>query len=658
MKTTIEQLIPRKKNFADLEKKDVQISASGKYVSYITGVNGNLTIWAVDLCGTENAEPLCTITEMGFSGYNWMHTDDHCICTCAKYIGSYSELIKVDVVQKTATKLSFGDIRLRTLPGRFTSTGKIPVMGYRGSNEIGDLYILNSSENRLDLLYSNKEQFDWFICDNDLNLRYSARYNENGICEYYVFNSSGTWEKSTLSNVDLWQIVGCFNGRDSIYISDMSVESCNSLYEINLKTGHQTLIASHPEADFDGHVIIDPKNGNILAAGIFYTQMIWSTSDNDIKNEFEWLKLLHKGNLNILCTTSANDIWLVEFTSKNTLPDYYLYDRRIKKIRFLFTGIPDKENVQPCPMNWSFLQSRDNLKLLSYYTLPSGNSKTSYQPLPTVMLVHSGPWERDFWGYNPMHQWLANRGYAVICVNFRGSAGFGSSFMDAGIGEWGRAMQFDLVDTINHYIALGISDPHRIGIMGTSYGGYASLMAIALNPKLFSCAVAFGAPLNLVTLLDSIPAFATRLKGISYQHIGETNSAEGRKRLLERSPLYKVEEIHKPLLIGYGDNDTQISSDEYMQFVTSLRKKDIPVTQVRFKDEGHGIQNNSNKCSFLAITELFLAHHLDGVAEEIGDNLENSTTSILYGEHYIPDLKEVYDQFTIENLEKFVCDLE
>jgi dipeptidyl aminopeptidase/acylaminoacyl peptidase len=656
MEQITSSLISRNTLFSNTFKKDVQISASGKFISYVTGVNGNMTVWVANSGGTENAEKICEINEPGFSGYSWVNTDDHLICSCAKYPDSFIELIKIDVVRKNTIKLTFENIKLRTLPGRFTCAGKIPVMGYRNSNEFGNLYILDSSKNELELFYENKEQFDWFICDNEFNLKYAIKRSTQENSECYILNSDGTWEKFPFKTIDPWQVVGCFKGRDSIFLIDTCDKTTNSLYELNIKSGERACIVSHPKADFDEHVIIEPTSGKVLAAGVFYIQMIWYLLDNEIEGDFAKLREINKGNLKIVSRSSNNNLWLVEYFGGDAMPEYLLYNRASKAVRSLFPQDLDREKIRCYPMNFSIVNSRDKLELVSYYTLPEG--ETPQKPLPTILLVHSGPWNRDYWGYEPLHQWLANRGYAVICVNFRGSTGFGNSFMEAGMRQWGRAMHNDLIDTIDHFVAMGVSDPQKIGIMGFSYGGYASLMALALNSDRFACGASFGGPLNLITLLNSTPGYSHRLLAISKKYIGETSSSEERKQLLERSPLYKVKGIRKPLLIGFGENDFQISNDECAEFIKSLQERDIPATQVRFADEGHDVRNNFNKCAFLAITESFFAHHLGGMAEEIGNDFDNTTISIPYGENKIPGLQKAFDEHTISQYEKYVLDLE
>ncbi len=649
-------LIPRKALFSGTLKKDVQISASGKYISYVKGTNGNFKIWVADSENTENAELICEINEPGFSGYSWVNTDDHLICSCAKYPDSFIELFKIDVARKNKEKLTFENMKLKTLPGHFTCTGKIPLMGYSDSVKFGNLYILDSSISELELLYENKEQFDWFICDNELNLKYAVKHDKQESNECYILNSDGTWEKSFLKTIYPWQVVGCFKGRDSIYLIDTCDKTPNSLCEANVKNRERTCIVSHPKADFDEHVIIEPASGKVLAAGVFYIQMTWYFQDNEIEGDFARLREINKGNLKIVSRSSDNDVWLVEYTRGDALPEYFLYNRVSKTARFLFTGDTDREKDLCYPMHFSIVNSRDKLELVSYYTLPV--VETANKPLPTVLLVHSGPWNRDYWGYYPLHQWLANRGYAVICVNFRGSTGFGNMFLEAGMQQWGRAMHNDLIDTIDHFIEMGISDPQKIGIMGYSYGGYASMMALALNSDRFACGVSFGGPLNLITLINSIPGYYHKLLAISKKHIGDTSSNEGRKQLLERSPLHKVTGIKKPLLLGYGENDFQVSNDECTEFIKSLQNRDIPVTQVRFANEGHDILNNFNKCAFLAISEVFFAHHLGGMAEHIENDFDFSTISIPYGENKIPGLQKAFEEHNISQYEKYVLDLE
>jgi pimeloyl-ACP methyl ester carboxylesterase len=649
-------LIPRKKLFNDTFKGDVQISGSGKYISFLYGENGDLKLWSAETVNPDNAELIFSMTDLSFSGYSWVNTDDYIVCFSQKSNGQYVEFTKIDLLQKKTDKLLINSMKFQIVPGRFASPGKIPVIGYPDSNPTGNLYILDTSKIELKLLYKNNEGFDWFICDINLNLKYAAKINGHKCIEFYIYNPDSTWTKSPVKNIEQWQIIGCYNGHDSLYIIDNENTPSDSLFKVDMISGNRVCITSHPKADFDYHLIIEPKNGKILAAGIFYIQLIWCVIDDDVQDDFTILNKFCKGHFNILCQSLDNNVWLVEFYNNKTLPEYLLYDRKLKKIKYLFSADQTRRNLNYYPMHFNIVSARDSLELLCYYTIPS--VELAERPFPTVLLVHGGPWNRDFWGYNPMHQWLANRGYAVISVNFRGSSGFGHTFLNAGSRQWGRSMQNDLIDTVNHFIHSGISDPLRIAIIGNSYGGYASLMALAQNSDFFKCGIAYAGPLNLITMLNSVHFYSPILKTMSLKHVGKTDNEEERKRLLELSPLFNVHGIQKPLLIGYGEHDIRVLQNECLEFANILQKNNIPITYVRFTEEGHMLTKKNNLCAFLALAEVFLAQHLGGKSEEIGNSLGGTTISIHHGASHIPGLQKAYEEFTYSLFESYVSDLD
>jgi dipeptidyl aminopeptidase/acylaminoacyl peptidase len=276
---------------------------------------------------------------------------------------------------------------------------------------------------------------------------------------------------------------------------------------------------------------------------------------------------------------------------------------------------------------------------LPVWSDPDGDGRP-FQPLPMVLLVHGGPWWRDRWGYEPVRQWLANRGYAVLNVNFRGSTGFGKKFINAGDMEWGGKMHDDLVDAVQWAISEKIADPNRIAIIGGSYGGYATLVGLTFTPELFACGVDICGPSNLVTFMNSIPPYWVPMIELFKKRVGDHTTEEGRQFLLSRSPLTYVDRIRKPLLIGQGANDPRVKQSESDQIVQTMQAKNIPVTYVLFPDEGHGFVRPENRLAFFAVAEVFLAQHLGGRYEPIGDDLKGSSIIVPVGDKEIPGLSE------------------
>jgi dipeptidyl aminopeptidase/acylaminoacyl peptidase len=279
---------------------------------------------------------------------------------------------------------------------------------------------------------------------------------------------------------------------------------------------------------------------------------------------------------------------------------------------------------------------------VSYLSLPRDadpkGTATPAQALPMVLLVHGGPWARDQWGLNSSHQWLASRGYAVLSVNYRASTGFGKKFINAGDREWAAKMHDDLIDGVQWAIAEKIADPGKVAIMGGSYGGYATLTGLTFTPDVFACGVDIVGPSNLVTLLNSIPPYWTPMIAEFTQRIGDHRTEEGKKFLFERSALSRVDAIKRPLLIAQGANDPRVKQAESDQIVKAMQAKNLPVTYVLYPDEGHGFARPENRMSFYAVAEVFLAEHLGGAYQPVGDDFQNSTITVPGGVEHIQGL--------------------
>jgi len=296
------------------------------------------------------------------------------------------------------------------------------------------------------------------------------------------------------------------------------------------------------------------------------------------------------------------------------------------------------------PMHPVEIASRDGLTLPSYLTLPVGSDpKGTGKPAkagPMVLLVHGGPWARDEYGFNSLHQMLANRGYAVLSVNFRGSTGFGKNFLNAGNKQWGLKMHDDLIDATNWAIEEGIADKDEVAIMGGSYGGYATLAGLTFTPETFACGVDIVGPSNLETLLETIPPYWEPLVKLFHERMGDPNTEDGLALLKAASPLYKADQITKPLLIAQGANDPRVKQAESDQIVGAMQEAGIPVTYVLYPDEGHGFAKPANNIAFFGIAENFLSECLGGRAEPLGNVLEPSTAEIVEGEEHVAGLED------------------
>jgi dipeptidyl aminopeptidase/acylaminoacyl peptidase len=340
--------------------------------------------------------------------------------------------------------------------------------------------------------------------------------------------------------------------------------------------------------------------------------------DPSVRRDFDALGKLAGANDFIVVDRDQTDrLWLVVVTSDLQGEQYWLWDRQRQKHSFLFSVQPKLDDYVLAPMESLDLKARDGLRLPAYLTrttmAPDG-------PQPLVLVVHGGPQARDYWGLDRTHQWLANRGYHVMSVNYRGSTGFGKAHLLAGQGEWYARMQDDLVDAVRWAIAEGIADPNRVVIKGASYGGYAALAGLTRDPSLFAAAVSEVGPSNLRTLLASIPAYWEAIR-INWERMIGVGTVD----LDAISPINHVSKIQSPLLLGHGANDPRVKLQESESIAAAMKARNLPIDFVVFPDEGHGWANPRNALAWAALEEAFLQQHIGGRAEPVGDVFRQSS---------------------------------
>jgi dipeptidyl aminopeptidase/acylaminoacyl peptidase len=359
------------------------------------------------------------------------------------------------------------------------------------------------------------------------------------------------------------------------------------------------ILAEGERADISG-VLIHPTEKHVQAVATNYTRNEWVVLDPSVREDFDTLRGVAAGDFAVVSRTLNDRTWIVAFTEDAGPTRFYRYDRNARAAALLFTARPALENLSLAPLRPVVIPSRDGKELVSYLTLPvgadTGNEGRPREPLPLVLWIHGGPWARDTWGFNGVHQWLADRGYAALSINYRGSTGFGKEFLNAANREWGGKMHDDLLDAVDWAVREGIADPACVAIGGGSYGGYATLVGITFTPDTFACGVDIVGPSNLITFMKNIPPYWMPMLPLLKERVGDVDTEEGRAFLAERSPLSKVEQIRKPLLIAQGANDPRVVQSESDQIVAAMKEKNIPVTYVLYPDEGHGFVRPENGC--------------------------------------------------------------
>lgn len=641
------QLIPRKVLFGNPDRAFVQLSHDGKYLSYLSSVDGVLNVFVAPASDPSAAKPVTHDTGRGIRYYFWAYTNQHVLYIqdkdgdenwrvyCADInTGEEKDLTPMDNVQAQPQEVSpkFPTEVLIRLNDR------VP--------QLHDIYRINILTGERTLIEQNDQGFIGYLTDDDYNVVRAVRMNPDGVT-HFLKRGASDWEvDQAIPHEDSLTTnpVGLDKTGTVLYMADSRGRNTAALYSINLQTGEKTLIAEDPLADL-GDTLLHPTEKTVQAVSFVYDRKKWTILDPDIASDLDYLRTVADGEAEITSRTHDDRAWIVAFTMDNGPVRYYHYDRSSKTAKFLFTNRSELENLPLSKMHPAVIDARDGLKLVNYYTLPLGSdSKTPGHPdhpLPMVLLVHGGPWGRDYWGYNSFHQWLANRGYAVMSVNFRGSTGLGKDFVNAGDLQWGRKMHDDLIDSVDWAIKEGIAAPDQVAIMGGSYGGYATLVGITMTPDRFACGVDIVGPSNLITLIESVPPYWQPMIALFRTRMGNETTEEGRKLLIERSPLTYVDNIKRPLLIAQGANDPRVKQAESDQIVQAMQAKNIPVIYALYPDEGHGFARPENNLSFTAITEVFLATHLEGEFEPIGDAFEGSSITIPVGAEGIPGATEL-----------------
>jgi dipeptidyl aminopeptidase/acylaminoacyl peptidase len=424
---------------------------------------------------------------------------------------------------------------------------------------------------------------------------------------------------------EILDVVGFTGDGQALILKSSIGRDTAAVVEKNLETGGEKVLASSPEVDAET-VVVHPRRHVVEAVAFAPGRTTWEVVDPAVKEDFAAIAKLHNGDFTIASRTQSDDVWLVSFQSDVAPGLYYRWDRKSKQGTFLLNTRPKLEGLALASTKPIVITARDGLKLHSYLTLPVG---VSAKGLPMVLFPHGGPWARDQWVFNPYAQWLANRGYAVLQPNFRGSTGYGKKHLNAGNRQWGLAMHDDLIDCVNWAVKEGISDPKKIGIMGGSYGGYCALAALTFTPEVFACSVDIVGPSNLKTLIGTIPPYWKPMRSMFDVRMGNVDDAKDAELIQRASPLNSANKIVRPLLIGQGANDPRVKRAESEQIVEAIQKNGGSVTYVVYPDEGHGFARPENRTDFNARAEAFLGAQLGGRVEPLqGDKIPGSTAIV------------------------------
>ncbi|WP_219918618.1 S9 family peptidase [Rhodanobacter sp. PCA2] len=614
-------LIPRAHLFANPARAGIAISPDGQWLAWLSNASGVMNIWAAPAHAPGDARQLTFDRHRGLQGFSWTYVPGLLLYSQDRDGDENWRLFGVDASNGIARELSPSAPGVRTsIQGisRVRRDEALVTINQRDPR-YPDLYLLDLKSGALTLLEQNPG-FSGYMADEEFSVRLAGRSMPDGGSELLCRNADGEWEEwISLSPDDARNSGPTHFSADgkTLYFRDSRGCDKAALTAINIESGHLTVLATDAKADI-GDVLSDRVDYRPLAYGVLYDRYRLHVIDESIRADIDYLDAQDIGEWHRGSRTEDDMFWVINASSDIRPNAAYLYDRSNRALTKLLDLRPELAGAPLARMQSAVIPARDGLELVSYVTLPVGQEEGELQsrcPLPLVLIVHGGPWARDSFGYNTMHQWLANRGYAVMSVNFRGSTGFGKSFAVAADGEWGRKMDEDLEDAVQWAIDRGLADPARLAIFGGSYGGYAVLSALTRYPERYACGIDVVGPSNLETLLASIPPYWEAARAAQYRAIGNPETEAGRALLHDRSPLHRAASVRSPLLIAQGANDPRVKQAEAEQMVAALKRNDIPVTYALYSDEGHGFIREANRMSFNALCESFLARHLGGREE-------------------------------------------
>ncbi len=647
VESTLPPLIPREILFSDQNKMDLRMSPSGEFISFIAIADGVRNIWVTENGDLNQARQITFSKRDVFYEYYWS-PDERFIIYQGDSGGDENFAFRsVEVETGNIQLLSIdGNVRSQLYGLSATYPDRI-VLGYNQRDpRFFDLYSVDLKSGKNELLFENTAGYDRLYLDNDLQIRLARKPADNA--PYYelykidkrqngeLFYSIGLEESRT------YRILQFDQSNQVFYVLDNMDSDLLRLLAIDYQTGKKTEIAASARVDLED-VIFSPRTAQPIAytENYLYPKQKW-TGDA----LFQFPSIFDDQRIQIIDLTNDEQKALVRVSGKKP-GRYYLLDKDANHqlIHAEREMLQAMDFSDPKPV---VIKTRDGYDMVSYLTLPPGSDQNQDgipdQPLPLIINPHDGPWRRVSYGFDSFWLWLANRGYAVLSPNFRGSTGFGKAFMNAGNMEWGRKMQDDLNDARAWAIDQGITEADRVGMYGMSYSGYTSLMALARDSDKYACAVdGFGAS-NLETLLNSLPKYWMVEFEEIVKRMGDPRTPEGRAFLKERSPIHYVDQFKKPLLIIQGENDIRVTQQESDQIAKALKDKNVPLIYLLLKAEGHGWFQHDNSMAISGITELFFTKYLGGRFEEMTDEMEKSTIEIVEGKALLESMQQIEEK--------------
>ncbi len=658
-------LIPLRTLFSPGSYDAPQISPDGKLFAYFGPLDGASNLWVAPVDDPEAARPLTREVGRGLQSrdvsgnvmYRWSLDSRRVLYPQDTEGDENWNLYVVDVAngeRRNLTQLESGRVELLGLSEEHPDQVLISISASLVAPP--DLYHLDLESGERTLV-QEAGGFIGFLTDNALRPRIALAFNAEGGIDLLRSSGNGEWRPAFALGIDDlpalsatgYQKIARFDSENRrAYFYDSRGRDTIALVSYELESGDFKVVAEDAKVDIGG-VLYHPTSNQPQAVAVNWTRTSWQVLDEAVQADFDWLVAQTEGDIRVVSRAHDDRRWIVRFTMAHEPESYLLYERGDaldgggeRNLRKLFVTTPELEGLPLAKLHPVTIQSRDGLDLVSYLAYPPWLDRGDGRPtetVPLVMLVHGGPSdERAQYGYGPFLHWLANRGYGVFYVNFRGSPGFGKAFVNAQRMEWGGKMHEDLVDQVEWAISEGITERDQVAIVGGSYGGYAVLVGMTMTPNVFACGIDLVGPSNLEIFMPHWDVDSMS------RVIGDPRTEQGRAFLRSRSPINFAAHAKNPILIGQGANDSRVPQDQSDTIVEVFKSNAVDVTYLLYPDEGHGLLRPANTFSFWAVSELFLADCLGGRSQPLTDELEGASVQVPVGVEHIPGLLEALER--------------
>lgn len=629
-------LIPRAELFSSPQAVQVSINPEGTHIAYLAPTeNGilNIHVSALD----DISRPVQYISEKHWPvrSVSWTYNKDILLYSQDSNGDEKTQIFMLNLASGKAISVSDDGCVSDILALSETQPDSLLYSTNNRNPQFFDVWHYDLATQKHSLVFKN-DDFLFVVPDNELEIRLAGSLLPSGEMELSALINDSWLPIFTLSadSVASFKFLGFSQDNKSFYFTASKYSDTSMLYQYDTTKQKLTALAQEDSADIIG-AYFHPKKQHVEAYIYEYERLHVVPVTQSFKSDWSWLEEQLEGDLSITSRSLNNNKWVIHAFYDNKPSDFLLFDAEKKELTYLFSSRPNIKKYQLEKMYPVIITARDGLKLVSYLTPAKGvtldtNMKAS-QHSPLIILVHGGPvGVRDSWGFNPTAQFLANRGYSVLSINYRGSGGFGKSFIEKSFGQWSRSMQDDLLDGVEWAIDHNIAARDQINIMGGSYGGYAALVGLSMTPDVFASGIDIVGPSNLETLVRSIPEYWKPALALLRKKLGlpQEESEKDSALLAEISPITYAHQINKPLLIMHGANDPRVKQAESEQIIAILREKEIPFLYALFPDEGHGFALPENRIASYAIIESFLGDIFHTPVEPINNSLRRSSVII------------------------------